>query len=63
MEALSPEDFLKQIVGSSRSLLGKDDCRTQKLWRRKTATPEIILRRLQFGVVMERKAAKSVPRG
>lgn len=62
MEALKPEAFLKEL-----------DARREAAWRKMTAdrksygaekplTREVILRRLQFGVVMERRAGEVTAR-
>ena len=64
MEALSPADFLKQLSDHREAFWEKMSAERKSYGAEKPLTPEIILRRLQFGVVMERKAAEvSAPLG
>ena len=58
MEALSPEHFLKQLSDHREACWEKMTAERKSYGAEKPLTPEIVLRRLQFGVVMERKAAE-----
>ena len=58
MEALSPEDFLKRLSDHREAFWEKMTAERKSYGAEKPLSPEIILRRLQFGVVMERKAAE-----
>jgi hypothetical protein len=63
MEALNPENFLEELSAHREAFWEKMTAERKSYGAEKPLTPPIILRRLQFGVVMERKAAESVPRG
>src|ERR671924_1480303 len=58
MEALAPEEFLKQLSDHREAFWEKMTAERKSYGAEKPLTPQIILRRLQFGVVMERKAAE-----
>ena len=58
MEALSPENFLKQLSDHREGFWQKMTAERKSYGAEKPLTPQIILRRLQFGVVMERKAGE-----
>jgi hypothetical protein len=58
MEALKPNDFLKQLADVRESFWQKMNAERKSYGADKPLTPAIVLRRLQFGVVMERKAAE-----
>ncbi|HSD82668.1 MAG TPA: hypothetical protein VLG46_02360 [Anaerolineae bacterium] len=58
MEALRPEDFLKRLSDHRETCWEKMTAERKSYGSEKPLTPEIVLRRLQFGVVMERKAAE-----
>jgi hypothetical protein len=58
MEALRPEDFLKQLSDAREAFWEKISAERKSYGNEKPLTPEIIVRRLQFGLVMERKAAE-----
>src|SRR6476661_3602017 len=58
MEALSPENFLKQLSDHREGFWQKMTAERKSYGAEKPLTPQIVLRRLQFGVVMERKAAE-----
>ncbi|MET0501003.1 MAG: hypothetical protein ABW172_05715, partial [Candidatus Binatia bacterium] len=58
MEALSPEKFLNQLSDHREAFWEKLTAERKSYGAEKPLTTEIILRRLQFGVVMERKAAE-----
>jgi hypothetical protein len=58
MEALSPEDFLRQLTESREAIWQAMNAERKSYGAEKPLTPEIVIRRLQFGVVMERRAAE-----
>ena len=58
MEALNPEDFLKRLSDHREAFWEKMTAERKSYGAEKPLSTEIILRRLQFGVVMERKAAE-----
>jgi len=58
MEALKPEEFLQQLVATREAFWEKMNSERKSYGAEKPLSPAIILRRLQFGVVMERKAAE-----
>src|SRR5262244_2771948 len=58
MGALSPENFLRRLSDHREAFWEKLSAERKSYGAEKPLTPEIILRRLQFGVVMERKAAE-----
>ena len=58
METLNPEDFLKRLSDHREAFWEKMTAERKSYGAEKPLSPEIILRRLQFGVVMERKAAE-----
>ena len=58
MEAMSPEEFLKRLSDHREAFWEKMTAERKSYGAEKPLSPEIILRRLQFGVVMERKAAE-----
>jgi bacterioferritin (cytochrome b1) len=58
MEALKPEEFLQQLVVTRESFWEKMNAERQSYGAEKPLTAAVVLRRLQFGVVMERKAAE-----
>jgi hypothetical protein len=58
MAALEPSDFLKQLDDVRESYWEKMNSERKSYGAEKPLTPAIVLRRLQFGVVMERKAAE-----
>lgn len=58
MEALKPEEFLQQLIASREAFWEKMNAERKSYGAEKPLTPAIVLRRLQFGVVMERKAAE-----
>ena len=58
MEALKPEDFLQQLVAVREEFWEKMNAERKSYGAEKPLTPAVVLRRLQFGVVMERKAAE-----
>ena len=58
MEALKPEEFLQQLVATRESFWEKLNAERKSYGAEKPLTAAVVLRRLQFGVVMERKAAE-----
>ena len=58
MEALSPEDFLNRLSGHREAFWEKMTAERRSYGAEQPLTPEIILRRLQLGVVMERKDSR-----
>jgi bacterioferritin (cytochrome b1) len=58
MEALKPQEFLQQLVATREAFWEKMNSERKSYGAEKPLSPAVILRRLQFGVVMERKAAE-----
>lgn len=58
MEALKPKEFLEKLDMARESFWEKMNAERKSYGAEKPLTPAIVLRRLQFGVVMERKAAE-----
>jgi hypothetical protein len=58
MEALKPEEFLQQLISVREEFWDKMNAERKSYGAEKPLAPAIVLRRLQFGVVMERKAAE-----
>ena len=58
MEALKPDEFLQQLIATREAFWEKMNAERKSYGAEKPLTPAIVLRRLQFGVVMERKAAE-----
>ena len=58
MEALSPEKFLQQLSEHREAFWEKMTAERKSYGAEKPLTPAMVVRRLQFGVVMERKAAE-----
>lgn len=58
MDARKSEDFLQELVTIREAFWDKMNAERKSYGAEKPLTPAIILRRLQFGVVMERKAAE-----
>lgn len=58
METLEPEEFLQQLVATRESFWEKMSAERKSYGAEKPLTAAVVLRRLQFGVVMERKAAE-----
>jgi bacterioferritin (cytochrome b1) len=58
MEALKPEEFLQQLVSVREEFWEKLNAERKSYGAEKPLIPAVVLRRLQFGVVMERKAAE-----
>lgn len=62
MEALSPEGFLNRLVENREVFWEKMNAERKSYGAEKPLTPAIVLRRLQFGVVMERRAGEVTAR-
>ena len=58
MDALKPDEFLQQLIDTREAFWEKMNAERKSYGAEKPLTPGIVLRRLQFGVVMERKAAE-----
>jgi len=58
MEALNPDAFLHQLVETREAFWEKMSAERKSYGAEKPLSPAVVLRRLQFGVVMERKAAE-----
>jgi len=58
MEALKPQEFLDQLVKMREEFWEKMNAERKSYGAEKPLVPAVVLRRLQFGVVMERKAAE-----
>jgi len=58
MDALKPNEFLQQLIATREAFWEKMNAERKSYGAEKPLTPAIVLRRLQFGVVMERKAAE-----
>ena len=62
MEALKAEEFLNELIRCREAFWKKMNAERKSYGAEKPLTPAIVLRRLQFGVVMERKAAEVTAR-
>src|SRR5919107_512528 len=58
MKALKPEEFLQQLIATREAFWQKMSAERKSYGAEKPLNPAVVLRRLQFGVVMERKAAE-----
>jgi len=58
MESLKPEEFLNQLVATREAFWEKMNAERKSYGAEKPLSAAVVLRRLQFGVVMERKAAE-----
>ena len=58
MDALKPDEFLQQLIDTREAFWEKMNAERKSYGAEKPLTPGIVLRLLQFGVVMERKAAE-----
>lgn len=58
MDALKPDEFLKQLIAVREGFWEQMNAERKSYGAEKPLSPPIVLRRLQFGVVMERKAAE-----
>ncbi len=57
MEALKPDTFLKKLAEQREATWAKMTAERKSYGAEKPLTQEVVVRRLQFGVVMERQAA------
>jgi hypothetical protein len=58
MGALAPEVFLQQLAERREAIWTKMTAEKKSYGAEKALTPQIVVRRLQFGVVMERRAGE-----
>ena len=58
MEALKPEEFIAQLIATREAFWQQMNAERKSYGAEKPLAPAVVLRRLQFGVVMERKAAE-----
>ena len=58
MEALKPDAFLKKLEEAREAVWAKMTAERKSYGAEKPLTSNLVVRRLQFGVVMERKAAE-----
>lgn len=58
MAMLSADDFLKQLADHREAIWQKMNAERKSYGAEKPLTPEIVVKRLQFGVVMERRAGE-----
>ena len=58
MNALNADEFLKRLTEVREEFWQKMNAERKSYGAEKPLTPAVVLRRLQFGVVMERKAAE-----
>ena len=58
MQALKPEEFLQQLVAIREGFWEKMNAERKSYGAERPLLVPVVLRRLQFGVVMERKAAE-----
>lgn len=58
MPALKPEEFLNQLIATREGFWEKMNAERKSYGADKPLSAAVVLRRLQFGVVMERKAAE-----
>ena len=58
MEALKPDAFLKKLEDAREAVWAKMTAERKSYGAEKPLTSDLVVRRLQFGVVMERKAAE-----
>lgn len=62
MEALKPEAFLKELAQTREALWSKMTAENKSYGAERPLSPEVVVRRLQFGVVMERRAGEVTAR-
>ena len=58
MDALKPDQFLSQLIATREGFWEKMNAERKSYGAEKPLSAAVVLRRLQFGVVMERKAAE-----
>lgn len=62
MEALKPDAFLKRLTEQREAMWAKMTAEKKSYGAEKPLTSQVVVRRLQFGVVMERRAAEVTAR-
>jgi hypothetical protein len=62
MEALKSEAFLKELAQTREALWSKMTAENKSYGAERPLSPEVVVRRLQFGVVMERRAGEVTAR-
>src|SRR3990172_4073347 len=62
MEAMKADEFLNQLAECREAFWKKLNAERKSYGAEKPLSPAIVLRRLQFGVVMERKGAEVTAR-
>jgi hypothetical protein len=58
MDALKPAEFLNRLIATREAFWEQMNAERKSYGAEKPLSPTVVLRRLQFGVVMERKAAE-----
>jgi bacterioferritin (cytochrome b1) len=58
MDTLTPDEFLKQLIATREAFWEQMNAERKSYGAGKPLSAAVVLRRLQFGVVMERKAAE-----
>jgi rubrerythrin len=58
MDTLTPDEFLKQLIATREAFWEQMNAERKSYGAEKPLSSAVVLRRLQFGVVMERKAAE-----
>jgi len=58
MDTLKPKEFLNQLIAIREAFWEQMNAERKSYGAEKPLSPAVVLRRLQFGVVMERKAAE-----
>ena len=58
MAGLKPDEFLQQLIATREAFWEQMNAERKSYGAEKPLSPAVVLRRLQFGVVMERKAAE-----
>lgn len=58
MDALKPDEFLNRLIATREEFWEQMNAERKSYGVEKPLSPAVVLRRLQFGVVMERKAAE-----
>ena len=58
MEALKPEEFIAQLIATREAFWEQMNAERKSYGAERPLVAAVVLRRLQFGVVMERKAAE-----
>lgn len=58
MNTVTPDEFLKQLITTREAFWEQMNAERRSYGAEKPLSPAVVLRRLQFGVVMERKAAE-----